>query len=74
MSESETRKQARDDSNAANETSQASESASEAASAARQVAKSFPDVVKDWIERQPYAAVGIALAIGWLYGRRHRPF
>jgi ElaB/YqjD/DUF883 family membrane-anchored ribosome-binding protein len=26
------------------------------------------------IENQPYTAVGIALAVGWLLGRTHHPF
>jgi hypothetical protein len=28
----------------------------------------------DTIEHQPYIAVAIAFGIGWLFGRRHRPF
>jgi ElaB/YqjD/DUF883 family membrane-anchored ribosome-binding protein len=30
--------------------------------------------LRDVIETQPYTAVGIALGIGWLFGRMHRPF
>jgi uncharacterized protein YjbJ (UPF0337 family) len=40
---------------------------------ARDAATSFTDVVQRTIEQQPYTAVAIALAIGWLLGRTHRP-
>jgi hypothetical protein len=31
------------------------------------------DVVRNTIENQPYTAVAIALGLGWLLGRMHRP-
>jgi ElaB/YqjD/DUF883 family membrane-anchored ribosome-binding protein len=30
-------------------------------------------VLRNTIEKQPYTAVAIALALGWLFGRMHRP-
>ena len=51
----------------------ASRVASETAEAARQTASSFESSVRDLIETQPYAAVLVALGIGWLLGRTHRP-
>jgi hypothetical protein len=30
--------------------------------------------LRDTIENRPYAAVAIALGLGWLFGRTHRPF
>jgi uncharacterized protein YjbJ (UPF0337 family) len=40
---------------------------------AKDAASGFTDVVRRTIEEQPYTAVAIALAIGWLLGRTHRP-
>jgi uncharacterized protein YjbJ (UPF0337 family) len=40
---------------------------------AKDAAASFTDIVQRTIERQPYTAVAVALAIGWLLGRTHRP-
>ena len=51
-----------------------SQIAGETAAAARQTASSFESSVRDLIETQPYTAVLIALGIGWLLGRTHRPF
>ncbi len=63
---------------AADAVKETAESASEAAQAAneivRQAANSLGDALKGWIEHNPYAAVAIAFGLGWLYGRRHRPF
>jgi uncharacterized protein YjbJ (UPF0337 family) len=39
----------------------------------RDTASSFERVIRDTIENQPYTAVGIALGLGWLFGRMHRP-
>jgi len=47
---------------------QASNVADAANTAARRTVSSF-----EVIENQPYTAVGIALAIGWIFGRMHRP-
>jgi ElaB/YqjD/DUF883 family membrane-anchored ribosome-binding protein len=56
---------------------QARESAADvadaASEAARQTAGSFEKAIRDTIEHQPYMAVAIALGIGWLFGRMHRP-
>ena len=40
---------------------------------AKDAAASFADVVQRTIEQQPYTAVAIAVAVGWLLGRTHRP-
>jgi uncharacterized protein YjbJ (UPF0337 family) len=40
---------------------------------AKDAASSVTDIVRRTIEEQPYTAVAIALAIGWLLGRTHRP-
>jgi ElaB/YqjD/DUF883 family membrane-anchored ribosome-binding protein len=59
---------------------QAKDSASQIADAAgrsmkiaRTTASSLEDVVRNTIENQPYTAVAIALGLGWLLGRTHRP-
>jgi len=41
--------------------------------AARRTAGSFDKVLRDTIEHQPYTAVVVALGLGWLLGRMHRP-
>lgn len=51
----------------------ASQVASETATAARQTASSLESSLRDFIETQPYTAVFVALGIGWLLGRTHRP-
>jgi ElaB/YqjD/DUF883 family membrane-anchored ribosome-binding protein len=57
--------------------SQARESASDVAdaaqTAARKTASSFERAIRNTIETQPYTAAAIALGIGWLLGRMHRP-
>ena len=45
----------------------------EAVKVARYTASSLEDVVRNTIENQPYTAVAIALGLGWLLGRMHRP-
>jgi ElaB/YqjD/DUF883 family membrane-anchored ribosome-binding protein len=56
---------------------QARESASDvvdtANTAARKTAGSFERALRNTIEQQPYTAVAIALGLGWLFGRIHRP-
>jgi ElaB/YqjD/DUF883 family membrane-anchored ribosome-binding protein len=52
---------------------QASNVADAANTAARKTASSFETAAREMIENQPYTAVGIALAIGWVLGRMHRP-
>jgi uncharacterized protein YjbJ (UPF0337 family) len=52
---------------------QAKDAASSAAEGIRRSASSFEDVVRHTIEDRPYAAAAIALGLGWLLGRTHRP-
>jgi ElaB/YqjD/DUF883 family membrane-anchored ribosome-binding protein len=56
---------------------QARDSASQVAdattTAARKTAGSFERALRNTIETQPYTAVVIALGLGWLFGRMHRP-
>jgi uncharacterized protein YjbJ (UPF0337 family) len=40
---------------------------------AKDAASNATDIVRRTIEEQPYKAVAIALAVGWLLGRTHRP-
>jgi ElaB/YqjD/DUF883 family membrane-anchored ribosome-binding protein len=41
--------------------------------AARKTASSMEKAIRNTIETQPYMAAAIALGIGWLLGRMHRP-
>jgi len=43
------------------------------ADAARQTAVTFDAWLGNAIESQPYTAALVALGIGWLFGRMHRP-
>jgi ElaB/YqjD/DUF883 family membrane-anchored ribosome-binding protein len=52
----------------------AAELADSANDAARETAGSLERAVRNTIETQPYTAVAIALGLGWLFGRMHRPF
>ena len=52
---------------------QAKDAASGAAKGVSKTASSFEDIVRHTIEDRPYTAVAIALALGWLFGRTHRP-
>jgi ElaB/YqjD/DUF883 family membrane-anchored ribosome-binding protein len=59
----------------ANDVSDAtSQVADSATNAARNTAGSFEKALRNTIENQPYTAAAIALGIGWLLGRTHRPF
>lgn len=51
----------------------ASDVADAASHAARKTAGSFERALRNTIETQPYTAVAIALGLGWLLGRMHRP-
>lgn len=51
----------------------ANQAANAATDAARRTAGSFEQALRNTIETQPYTAVAIALGIGWLFGRLHRP-
>ena len=35
---------------------------------------SAEDTMRDFIENRPYTTAAIALGLGWLIGRSHRPF
>jgi uncharacterized protein YjbJ (UPF0337 family) len=52
---------------------QARDSAPELAGLARDAASSFEKALRNTIENQPYTAVALALGLGWLFGRLHRP-
>jgi uncharacterized protein YjbJ (UPF0337 family) len=52
---------------------QVRDGAKDAAGAARDNASSVERAIRTTIENQPYTAVGIALGLGWLFGRIHRP-
>jgi ElaB/YqjD/DUF883 family membrane-anchored ribosome-binding protein len=52
----------------------ASDVADSARRAARKTAGSFEKALRNTIENEPYTAVAIALGLGWLLGRMHRPF
>jgi uncharacterized protein YjbJ (UPF0337 family) len=43
------------------------------ADAARETTARFEKWLRTTIETQPYAAAAVALGIGWLLGRMHRP-
>jgi uncharacterized protein YjbJ (UPF0337 family) len=45
----------------------------QAADAARDTAATFDKWLRNTIETQPYATAVVALGIGWLLGRMHRP-
>jgi uncharacterized protein YjbJ (UPF0337 family) len=52
---------------------QTKDAASDAAAGLRKGALSFEDTLRSTIEDKPYMAVAIALGLGWLLGRTHRP-
>jgi uncharacterized protein YjbJ (UPF0337 family) len=52
---------------------QARDVASDMAGAARGTASSFEKLLRNTIETQPYTSAFVALGIGWLLGRIHRP-
>jgi uncharacterized protein YjbJ (UPF0337 family) len=45
----------------------------QASDAARDTASSFEKALRRTLETQPYTSVLVALGIGWLLGRMHRP-
>jgi uncharacterized protein YjbJ (UPF0337 family) len=53
---------------------QAVDTAGEAAETVKRAAVSIEDTLRNTIENKPYTSVAIALGIGWLIGRAHRPF
>jgi uncharacterized protein YjbJ (UPF0337 family) len=52
---------------------QARDTASDLAGSARDTATSFEKWLRGTIETQPYTTAMIAVGIGWLLGRMHRP-
>jgi uncharacterized protein YjbJ (UPF0337 family) len=52
---------------------QARDAASDIAGNARDTASSFEKVLRNTIETQPYTVVCVAIGLGWLLGRMHRP-
>jgi uncharacterized protein YjbJ (UPF0337 family) len=46
----------------------------QAADTARETASSFEKALRHTIETQPYTSALVALGVGWLLGRTHRPF
>jgi ElaB/YqjD/DUF883 family membrane-anchored ribosome-binding protein len=50
------------------------DSAEDAIDAVRQMPASVDDSIRHYIETNPYTTAAIALGIGWLIGRSHRPF
>ena len=52
---------------------QARDSASDAAGAVRDSAASFEKWLRHKIETQPYTTALVAVGVGWLLGRMHRP-
>jgi uncharacterized protein YjbJ (UPF0337 family) len=53
---------------------QAKDSAGEAIGAVRRMPGSAEDTLRTYIENNPYTTAAIALGLGWLIGRSHRPF
>jgi len=53
---------------------QAIDSAEDAIDAVRQIPSSVDDTIRHYIESNPYTTAAIALGLGWLIGRSHRPF
>ena len=53
---------------------QAKHSAADSIDAVRKMPGSVEDTIRHYIENRPYKTVAIALALGWLIGRSHRPF
>jgi uncharacterized protein YjbJ (UPF0337 family) len=52
---------------------QARDRASEVTNSVRDTGSSFERWLRNTIEQQPYTAAALALGIGWLLGRTHRP-
>jgi uncharacterized protein YjbJ (UPF0337 family) len=50
------------------------DTAGETVDAVKKQASSLEDTLRHMIEEKPYTSVAIALGIGWLVGRTHRPF
>jgi uncharacterized protein YjbJ (UPF0337 family) len=53
---------------------QAVDAAEDTIDAVRKMPASLDDTIPHYIENNPYTTAAIALALGWLIGRSHRPF
>jgi uncharacterized protein YjbJ (UPF0337 family) len=53
---------------------QAKDAAGEAINAVGKMPGSLEDTIRHYIQNRPYTTAAIALALGWLIGRSHRPF
>jgi uncharacterized protein YjbJ (UPF0337 family) len=53
---------------------QAKDAAGEAINAVGKMPASFEDTIRHYIQNRPYTTAAVALALGWLIGRSHRPF
>jgi ElaB/YqjD/DUF883 family membrane-anchored ribosome-binding protein len=53
---------------------QAKDAAGEAINAVGKMPASFEDTIHHYIQNRPYTTAAIALTLGWLIGRSHRPF
>jgi uncharacterized protein YjbJ (UPF0337 family) len=53
---------------------QAVSSAEDAADTVRQMPASLDHTIRRYVESNPYTTAAIALGLGWLVGRSHRPF
>lgn len=53
---------------------QAVDSASDTIEAVKLMPASVDDSIRHYIESNPYTTAAIALGVGWLIGRSHRPF
>jgi uncharacterized protein YjbJ (UPF0337 family) len=50
------------------------DSAEDAINTVRQIPPSVGDTIRHSVKGNPYATAAIALGLGWLIGRSHRPF
>jgi uncharacterized protein YjbJ (UPF0337 family) len=53
---------------------QAVDAAEDTIDAVRKMPASLDDTIRHYIENNPYTTAAIALGLGWLMGRLHRPF
>ena len=53
---------------------QAVDAAEDTIDAVRKMPASLDDTIRHYVENNPYTTAAIALVLGWLMGRSHRPF
>ena len=53
---------------------QAVDAAEDTIDSVRKMPASLEDTIRHYIENNPYSTAAIALGLGWLMGRLHRPF